>query len=42
MLRLAGIRTRLGDLGEQRLGGCEVAGRGALDGVAGHRLKLEV
>ena len=42
MQRLAGVQARFGDLREQGLGGREVAGRGALDGVARDRLKLEV
>ena len=42
MERLAGIGPRFGDLRQQRLGAGEVAGRGALHGVAGQRLELEV
>ena len=42
MLGLPGVGTRLGDLRQQGLGGREVARRGALDGVAGECLKLEV
>ena len=42
MQRLAGIGPRLGDLRQQRLGAGEVAGGGALHGVARQRLDLEV